>query len=585
MKRLRKLLRNIDTSYFFIPFIVFAALFLGYVIVQNVFSKQNAIFPQGVRYVPDQIIINYKEGKSPEELLLSGKEEESSKLVAELSDLGVVSQKRLFISGSELLGNYYVFNLKKGTSIREIYPKLTTIHQIKNATPDYILKIQENPNDPYFKDLWDLSMIGMPAAWNIQHTDGKTTIAVIDTGVDYNHEDLSGTVLKGKNFIKGNNDPMDDQGHGTHVAGILGAITNNNIGISGVSWGAKILAVKACDKKGDCATSNVSRAIQYAVDSGVKIINVSIAGAGSCNGTYNDTLKYAVKKGALVITAAGNGNNGDGKGVDAETQIPAGCDGALAVGAVTVDRKRSPFSNFGTKVEISAPGGASPCGISTCILSTGLNNGYTLRSGTSMAAPQVSGAAALLLAYNPSLTSQRIKSCLINSGTIIQTDQPIGPLINPAQALDICKPIPNNTTPQPSTPASSISGNVFVDKNGNRRKDLTEVPYAGAQVILSGLGSDSVITNSRGRYIFHNLPPGLYTLSLTVNGRSVNEPVDITISGNNDSVQFDFPVPPSFLGSPTPTTAPVQKTAGDCRIDPACLDSKNSFQICSFQCP
>lgn len=585
MKRIRKYLRNFNSTYFFIPFVAFAALFLGYMFVQAVFFNQDKIFPIGVRFVPDQIIVNYKDGQSPEELLLAGKENESSSLVTALSEIGVVSQKKLFTTGSTLIGNYYVLSLKKGVNIPDAYQKIARIPQVKNAAPDYILKIQEVPNDPYFPNMWNLKLIRMESAWNIMKTNSKVTIAVVDTGVDYDHEDLTGTVLKGKNFIKGNNDPMDDQGHGTHVAGIIGAITNNAIGGSGVSWGAKILAVKACDKNGDCSTSNVSRAIQYAVDSNVKIINVSIAGAGSCNGTYNDTLAYAVKKGALVIAAAGNGNNGDGIGVNASTQIPAGCNNVLAVGAVSANDSRSPFSNYGDKVEIAAPGGVGPCSMPTCILSTSLNNGYTLRSGTSMAAPQVSGVAALIQANNSSLSMQRVRSCLTTGGDTIQTDKPIGLRLNALQSLQLCSQLIRNPTPTiRQQTGSSISGTAYIDKNGNRRLDTTEKPFSGAQIVLSGLVSDSAISNSKGKYIFAALMPGLYTLSLTVGGKSVGEPVDITLSGQGETVQYDFPVPVNLTVIPTPSI-PSQKTAGECFIDPSCLDSKNSFQICSFQCP
>lgn len=584
MREIRKILKEINSTYFFIPFIVFAILLISYLAVQSIFFSQDNIFPKGARYVPDQIIVNYKEGQSPEELILAGKKQESEALVTSLSKIGVVSQKKLFTTGNELIGNYYVLNLKKGASLRSVYQKLTRLPQVKNAAPDYILKIQDTPNDPYFTDMWNLKTIRMENAWNLLHANGRVVVAVVDTGVDYNHEDLQGIVLKGKNFIKGNNNPMDDQGHGTHVAGILGAVTNNSIGVSGVSWGSKILAVKACDKNGDCATSNVARAIQYVVDSNVKIINVSIAGAGACNGTYTDTIAYALKKGALIITAAGNGNNGDGKGVDASTQIPAGCDGVLAVGSVTASGSRSPFSNYGSKVEISAPGGVGPCSMGSCILSTSLENGYTLRAGTSMAAPQVSGVAALILASNSALSMSKVKTCLVTSGDPIQTDEPIGRLLNAAQSIKFCQQ--KNKIPTPTVPfnaSSAISGTVYIDKNGNNRLDKSEKPFSGAQVVLSGLISDSVISNSKGKYFFPDLSSGLYTVSLTINGKSVDDPVDITLSGRGETVIFDFPVPPSLAISPTPPK--FQRPASECHLDPSCLDTKNAFQICSFQCP
>jgi hypothetical protein len=262
-----------------------------YVICKNIFCAN--IFPQGVRYIPDQIIIKYKIGQSPDELQNAGKIEDRRVLLLALSNVGVLSQKRLYASENSLLENYYILTLKPGFTVPDAYNRLTKIPEIENAAPDYILKIQETPNDPYYPSMWNLSRIEVEKAWNQAHVDGKVTIAVIDTGVDYQHEDLRDVVIKGKNFISNDNNPMDDQGHGTHVAGIAAATTNNGIGISGATWGAKILAIKACDKNGDCSTANVSKAIQYAVDNNAKIVNVSIAGSGSCNGTYTDVLRYA----------------------------------------------------------------------------------------------------------------------------------------------------------------------------------------------------------------------------------------------------------------------------------------------------
>lgn len=582
MAGFRKYLKNINPTYFFIPFIAFGVIALSYVAVQSVFFPKNQIFPKGVRYVPDQIIVKYKPGQSPEELSSAGKTGERENLLSSLKEIGVVSQKKLFDSESSLIGNYYVLSLKKGISIPDAYKQMTRVPQVENAAPDYILKVQEAPNDPYYPQMWNLPMMHLSEAWDLVHTNKRATVAVIDTGVDYNHEDLSGVVTKGKNFIAGNMNPLDDQGHGTHVAGTIGGVTNNGIGISGVSWGAKILAIKACDKNGDCNTTNVSKAVQYAVDSGVKIINISIAGAGSCNGTYADVMKYATRHGALVISAAGNGNNGDGVGVNADTQIPAACDGVMAVGAVKPDGLRSPFSNYGSRVQIAAPGGVGPCSMPTCILSTSLSNGYSLRSGTSMAAPHVSGVAALLLASNSALTAAQIRTCLVNGAERISTDHPIGPLLDARGALVACA---KKTDPTPTSlpnETSAISGTVFVDSNNNNKMDKTEKPFPGAQVVLSGLVSDSALSNSKGRYIFSDLTPGLYTVSLTVNGTSVGNPVDITLT-QGSSVQYNFPVPPSLAIIPTPTVG-QQKTASECRLDPSCANSKDSFQICSFQC-
>lgn len=583
MQSILHVLRRIDTRFFLLPFLLFAFGAIGYVAVQGVFFQKDKIFPQGVRYIPDQIIVKYKIGQSPDELQNAGKIEDRRVLLLALSNVGVISQKRLYISENSLLENYYILTLKPGFTVPDAYNRITKIPEIENAAPDYILKIQETPNDPYYPSMWNLSRIEVEKAWNQAHVDGKVTIAVIDTGVDYQHEDLRDVVIKGKNFISNDNNPMDDQGHGTHVAGIAAATTNNGIGISGATWGAKILAIKACDKNGDCSTANVSKAIQYAVDNNAKIVNVSIAGSGSCNGTYTDVLRYAAKKGAMVVVAAGNGNNGDGIGVNVESQIPASCDGSVAVGSITADGRRSGFSNFGSKVEVSAPGGAGPCTMESCIISTSINNSYSLRSGTSMAAPQVSAVAALLLSLDKNLSMSKIHSCIIAGGDNIQSDKSIGLLLNAQNSLKICAKIDATPTPKNSRNNSSISGTVFIDTNKNKKLDSIEKPVSSVQVILSGLSNDSVLSNSKGKYLFLGLPNGLYTISATLNGQSVIAPIDVSVVSGN-LTQVNIPVSSEMaIIAPTPSIV-KQKTASYCFIDPDCLNSKNSVQICSFQC-
>lgn len=576
---------------FLAPFVLFAVILLGIAVVQasKLFFYKNEIFPQGVRYVPDQILVAYKTGSSPEELMLQARISERDKLIQALQDVGVISQERIFPGDTSVLQQYYLLNLKKGTDIKEMYKKLETIPEIQNSTPNYILKIQQtqapSPNDPQFPSQWDLEQIHIKEAWEKIHTNGKVTVAVIDTGVDYNHEDFQGVITKGINLISNSADPLDDHGHGSHVAGIIGAVVNNGKGIAGVSWGAKILAIKACNKDGDCNTTDIVKAIKYAVDKGVKIINVSIAGAGSCNGTYNDIIDYARKHNALIVAAAGNGNNGDGVGVEVNTQIPAACDGIFAVGSLDPTGKRSPFSNYGQKVEIAAPGGVGPCSLSTCVVSTSNNNGYLLRAGTSMAAPHVSGVAALLLSYNPSYTPDRLKSCLIRSGDLIQTDKTVGPRLNASRAVLLCA-TQSSPTPTPTVSFSispySIYGTIYIDQNSNGVFDKNEKKLSGAQVVLSGLKSDSVISNSSGNYIFSKLSSGLFTLSLSYAGQSISLPVDVSLTNSITSKKVDLAVSSNLLPSPS---AAVQKTSSlECFPDPQCADSKNSLQVCSFQC-
>lgn len=574
-------IKFIRTRYILIVFVLFASVVLGLVAARsNFLNSEQKVFPQGVNYVQDEIIIKYKNGQSPEELEARSELKSRQKLLDSLSKIGGVSQKKLYEDSGNGLGSYYILSLKPGVSVPDTYSALKDIPEIETPSPNYILKIQETPNDPYFPQMWNLKKDNLETAWNTTHSNG-VLVAVIDTGVDYNHEDLKGAVLKGKNFIANNDDPIDDQGHGTHVAGILGAVTNNGIGISGVSWGARVLAIKACDRDGNCNTSDVSRAIKYAVDRGAKVINISIAGPGSCRGTYSDILNYAKSKGVFIVSAAGNGQNGTGPGVNADNQIPVSCNNVLGIGSLTAQNSNSTFSNYGSRVRISAPGGQSPCNTSSCILSTSLDNKYSLRSGTSMAAPQVTGLAALLISYNPELDSERIISCIMRGADNLNTEKPVGPKMNAAASLRLCAP-PKKENPTPTKKSNPffISGTVFIDKNNNKKFDTGETPFEGAQIILSGQTSESIVSNSKGTYSFLDLEPGLYSVSLTINGKSVGEPIDTVLSNSISSVSLNLFVPPSFA----PSTPPQQKTASGCFIDPACLKGEKSFQVCSFQC-
>lgn len=585
-------------------------------------------FPKGSEYANDQIIVRYKNGQAPDDLK---NEDQKKSLAQELLAMGVTSQKKLFTSTDSLLRNYYLLLLKSGTNIPNLYKKLLTVPEVDSVTPDYILttlkpggnssseseevpEIQQvplgegEPNDPYFVDgqQWDMTGIDMKNAWDTTRANEDIVVAVVDTGVDYNHPDLAGKIIKGKNYINNSQDPLDDHGHGTHVAGTIAATTNNGIGISSVSWGAKILAIKACDGSGDCLTSNVVQGISYALDQGVKIINISIAGVGSCkrenffsgDRVYEDVIKDAQEKGAIIVVAAGNHNQ------DASTEVPGACDGVLTVGATNNTNTRwfnneKSGSNYGNKVSVAAPG--SP------ILSTSIRNGYSIRNGTSMAAPHVSGAAALLLAFNKNLNSDQIRNCLVNGAKDIESDRYIGKLLNVYNALIQCGAKPKQIVNSPSitstpTPAQvtnsnnySISGTVFIDSNGNGLMEEGEKSLGGVQVILSPAANfTSVIANQQGYYLFNDLTAETYLISLSIPGVSaVNLPTStVTLSETAKSAVVNIPV--SLFALPTSTPIPnqtflpsptsSQQVSSGCYYDPSCFQNGTRGQACSFTC-
>ena len=266
------------------------------------------------------------------------------------------------------------------------------------------------PNDPLLAKQWPLRKIGALRGWGYE--DGKTspvTVAVVDTGVDPSHPDLQGALLKGVDLVNFDDDPSDDFGHGTHVAGIIAARPDNRKGIAGLSWGADIMPLKACGFDGSCNEFLVAAAIVYAVQQGAKVVNLSLGGAGDvCPPGYDLARRYAEQRGVVLIASAGNSGS---KKAGNPMMYPAGCEGYIGVGATTPFDGWAPFSEHNSSVDLSAPGMGV---VSTLPPSLSMEDdasspGYGPADGTSMAAPYVAGLAALLLSAHPEWTPAQVE--------------------------------------------------------------------------------------------------------------------------------------------------------------------------------
>ncbi|MFN6479540.1 S8 family peptidase [Nostoc sp. DedQUE07] len=266
---------------------------------------------------------------------------------------------------------------------------------------------------------WGADIVKAPEVWAHGYTGKGVVVAVVDTGVDYNHEDLKNNIWTnskeiagngidddgngyiddnyGWNFADQNNNTLDDNGHGTHVSGTI-AGENNNYGVTGIAYDAKIMPVKALDSSGSGSYSSISKGIRYAVDNGANVINLSLGG-GSSNRTLESAINYASSKGVIVVMAAGN----DG---DSSPDYPAryASKSGIAVGAVDKNNNLADFSNrSGTNpiAYVTAPG--------VKVYSSVPNNQYATYSGTSMAAPHVAGIVALMLSANSNLTDAQVR--------------------------------------------------------------------------------------------------------------------------------------------------------------------------------
>lgn len=261
---------------------------------------------------------------------------------------------------------------------------------------DYTATASLDPNDAYYiSNQWGPQDIFAPLAWNITTGSQNVIVAIVDTGVDYTHPDIMANYYPGGyDYINNDADPKDDNGHGTHVAGIAAAVTNNGVGIAGISQ-SKIMAEKVLNNVGSGSYSAVANGIIHATNKGAKVISLSLGGSFSSS-TLQNAVNYAWKNGALIVAAAGNDNSG-------RISYPAAYSNVIAVSALDPGDNFAYYSNHGKKIELAAPG--------TNIYST-YPGGYAYMSGTSMATPFISGSAALVLSKNGGLTNSQVRNIL-----------------------------------------------------------------------------------------------------------------------------------------------------------------------------
>lgn len=280
--------------------------------------------------------------------------------------------------------------------LREVARDLLGKPGVEYVEVDRVARTRWTPNDDQISGAWALPALGAFAAWDIARGSG-VKIAVIDTGVDYIHPELAGKVELGWDYVDDDADPMDEQGHGTHVAGAAAGIADNGTGIAGMAPDATILAMRALDQQGSGYYSWIASAITTSVDRGAKVINLSLGGAEGST-LLAEAVAYAAAHGAIVTCASGN----EGAGV---VGFPARYDGCVAVGATDQADGVAAFSNQGAGLDVTAPG--------TGILSSVPGAGYDAWDGTSMATPYVSGLAALL--FSQGLSRAQVESVMFST--------------------------------------------------------------------------------------------------------------------------------------------------------------------------
>ncbi|MBN2822153.1 MAG: S8 family serine peptidase [Coriobacteriia bacterium] len=303
--------------------------------------------------------------------------------------------------------------------ISGLIEELSAIPGVASVEPDYPVSIAWEPNDPYYQSgaQWAYSRIQASRAWDVEQGDASVLVAVVDTGADLTHPDLSASLDKvnDRNFLLSFTDPGyytagDDNGHGTHVAGIVAACTDNGTGVAGTAPGVRILPLKVMNSTGGGDSSDVAEAISYATDVGADVINLSLAlGYGDQSAAIQTAIQQAAAAGVVVVAASGNDYS-------SSVRYPAAYPECIAVGATGPTDARVSYSNYGSALDVVAPGGAVTVAdeqiLSTYPVSLSSGVGYGYMSGTSMATPYVAGAVALLKSYDPAATSAEIRSAI-----------------------------------------------------------------------------------------------------------------------------------------------------------------------------
>lgn len=393
---------------------------------------------RGQTYSPDKLLVKFRNGASAAQI---------QSVVNAQGALSVQGFRHTARVTAGTIDQWRVMQLGRGADLVRIRAALMRNPLVTRVEYNYQVRIALTPDDPGFSQLWGLHNIGQtggatdadvdaPEAWDLTTGDSSVVVAVIDTGVAYDHPDLAANIwintgeipsngidddgngyiddVYGYDFSNNDSNPYDDHGHGTHVSGTIAAVGNNALGVTGVTWRARIMGVKFLDASGSGSLEGAISAILYAASNGAKVMNNSWGGGGFSQALM-DAIQAADQAGALFIAAAGN----SGSNNDLTPNYPSNYEvqNVVAVAATDHGDLKASFSNYGaTTVDLGAPGVSIYSTVPTvgngcCSNATG----YQLLSGTSMATPHVAGAAALLMARFPGSTHLAIRDRLLST--------------------------------------------------------------------------------------------------------------------------------------------------------------------------
>ncbi|NTU81134.1 MAG: peptidase S8 [Chloroflexales bacterium] len=350
-------------------------------------AAQRAAATDATSAVPGQYLVQFTPGTSEAERAALI-EAEGGRIVEQLTaiDVALIEFPQLESTTDAQIATDLVASLSQETDIRYIEPN-TTYNSLSESY---------TPNDPLLSQQYAWGLIGAYEGWAVTRGSADVVIAIIDSGVQLSHPDLSARLLSGYDFVDHDSAPDDPIGHGTHVAGIAAASTNNSLGGAGTCPECGLLPVRVMNARGTGTLADIASGIIYAADSGARVINLSLGGGGS--DTLEAAVNYAWSQGVFLACAAGN----DGTNLTVNA-YPAAYSACFAVAASTSADRAAYYSNYGAWVEVAAPGDS--------IMSSYTNSRYASLSGTSMATPHVAGLAGLLAAQGLSNSQIRDRIC------------------------------------------------------------------------------------------------------------------------------------------------------------------------------
>lgn len=458
------------------------------------------------------------------------------------------------VDANEKLNSTLVLEFKNISGVDELIATLEKDPLVDYAEKIPIDKLHLTPNDPQLINQWHLNKIGAVSAWNYASTGSNIVIAVVDDAIERNHPDLAPNIWVNPGEIAANgiddegngfiddingwdvannspnvNPPDDGYFHGTHVAGIASAATNNATGVASIGFSCKIMCIKASNNAN--SITNGYNGVLYAANNGAHIISMSWGGPGESQ-TAENVINYALGKGCILVASAGNDNS-------SSKRYPAAYDGVISVASTASDDTKSDFSNYGDWVKISAPG--------SNIRSTTINGTYGNLSGTSMSTPLVSGLLGLMKFLNPGMPTNALVQCLYSSADDIsgQNGGYPGQLgagrINAAKAMECVSgslsqaPLPDFTA---NTTTVSAGGQVvFTDQSSYNPTSWHWSFPGGSPSSFNGKTPPSIIYNT----------PGQYNVSLTVSntfGNNTNTKTNyITVTEAASCLTVNLPIP------------------------------------------